>query len=113
MPQRLRAYKVASGSQTLMSWMQPAFTYLPGGRKACSSAQGRLARIHARPSLPIWWVSPLSPHPPKLGGGDEPRGFSGVLLTVYTAGLRYTEHCGHPRVPGGQGAALMAVCWPR
>ena len=58
-------------------------------------------------------VPPLSAHPPKLGGGDEPRGFSGVLLTVYTAGLRYTEHCGHPRVPGGQGAALMAVCWPR
>ena len=56
-------------------------------------------------------ASPLKTR--KLGGGDGPLGFSDVLLTAYTAGLRYAEHCGRPRVPGGRGAALIAVCWPR
>ena len=56
-------------------------------------------------------ASPLKTR--KLGGGDGPLGFSDVLLTAYTAGLRYAEHCGRPRVPGGRAAALMAVCWPR
>ena len=42
MPQRPRVFKVANGSPTPISWMQPAFTYLPGGRKACSSARRRL-----------------------------------------------------------------------
>ena len=85
-------------------------------RVTCRPTRRRRGRCDPRVTLnemcgifPL--ASPLKTR--KLGGGDGPRGFLDVLLTVYTAGLRYTEHCGHPRVPGGRGAALMAVCWPR